>query len=94
MQLQLGVPDKHIWRSQAQANTQLSRFTMLYFEVLLVLVLGSASENLGHPENAVSSSGWWFIIASGQPTAWHREVFHILGPANFVINSQRLSNTQ
>lgn len=63
MQLQLGVPDKHIWCSKAQANTQLFRFTMLYFKVLLVMVLGSASGNLGHPENAVSSSGWLLIIA-------------------------------
>jgi hypothetical protein len=29
----------------------------LYFKVLLVLVLGSAFGNPGHPENAVSSSG-------------------------------------
>jgi hypothetical protein len=41
------------------------------------------------PENAVSSSGWWWrITAVGQPIAWHDEVSLILRSAHFVINNQ------
>ena len=61
----------------------------LYFKVLLVLVLGSTFGNPGHPENVVSSSGWWWrIIAVGQTIVWHDEVSLILRSAHFVINNQ------
>ena len=74
------VPNTHKWRLSSQLMN-------LYFKVLLVLVLGSG--NPGHPENAVSSSGWWWrIIAVGQPIAWHDEVSLILRSAHFVINNQ------
>jgi hypothetical protein len=61
----------------------------LYFKVQLVLVLESSFGNPGHPENVVSSSGWWRpIIAVGEPITWHHDVPLILRSAHFVTKNQ------
>ena len=93
VELQQGIPDKHIWRLSSSGQYTAQSAYEAQFQGVSVLSHMHAFGKLGHLPNVDSLCGWLPTIDVGLQIGWLGEVSRILLDARFATKKKRTFST-